>query len=55
MRLRDIQNSINENIGNLIVGQKSINKDNQNLRIDGLEKFKTSFKKVGYINIFEEA
>lgn len=54
MRLRDIQNSINENIDNLIVGKKTINKDNQNLKIDGLGKFKTSFKKMEYIKIFEE-
>jgi len=54
MRLRDIQNRINENIDNLIVGKKPINQDNQNLKIDGLGKFKISFKKIEFIKIFEK-
>ena len=54
MRLRDIQNRINGNINNLIVGKKSITKDNQNLKIDGLNQFKISFKKIEYIKIFEK-
>ncbi|NOQ31972.1 MAG: hypothetical protein GQ570_12710 [Helicobacteraceae bacterium] len=54
MRLRDIQNRINENINNLIVGKKSITKDNQNLKIDGLSQFKISFIKIEDIKIFEK-
>lgn len=54
MRLRDIQNRINENIDNLIVSKKSINQDNQNLIIDGVNKFKISFKEIEFIKIFEE-
>lgn len=54
MRLRDIQNRINENIDNLIVGQKPMNQDNLNLKIDGLGKFKISFKKIKFIKMFEK-
>lgn len=54
MRLRDIQNRINENIDNLIVGNKPINNDSQNLKIDGLEKFKTHFINIENIKIFEK-
>lgn len=52
MRLRDIQIRINENLNNLVVGNKPINKDNQNLKVDGLHKFKSSFEKIEYIKIF---
>ena len=46
-----LQNIINENKSNLIVGKKSINQDNQNLKVDGLIKFKDSFKIIENIKI----
>lgn len=54
MRLRDIQSRINENINDLVIGKRSINKDNQNFIVDGLDKFKISFKEIEYIKIFKE-